>query len=232
MSAALRLYDLAAADERVRFSPYCWRTRLALAHKDLPVETVAWRFTDKEAIAFSGQGKVPVLVDGERCVHDSWAIACYLEERYPERPSLFGGEVGRALARFVNQWAVETLHPLIARTILPDLVGILHEKDVDYFRRTREAVFGMPIEALAEEREHVLGALRAALRPLESTLGAQAYLSGESPMYADHICFGAFQWARAVSPLALLEPLPALTGWFERMLDAYGGIGRGVPAAA
>ena len=38
-----RLYDLAGADPDRRFSPYCWRTRLALAHKELPVETVPWR---------------------------------------------------------------------------------------------------------------------------------------------------------------------------------------------
>jgi glutathione S-transferase-like protein len=36
----LRLYDLAGADPNRRFSPYCWRIRLALAHKRLPVETI------------------------------------------------------------------------------------------------------------------------------------------------------------------------------------------------
>ena len=46
------------------FSPYCWRTKFALAHKGIPVETVPWRFTDKAALAFSGQDKVPALRDG------------------------------------------------------------------------------------------------------------------------------------------------------------------------
>jgi Glutathione S-transferase, N-terminal domain len=36
---SLRLYDLAGAQPERRFSPYCWRIRLALAHKSLPVET-------------------------------------------------------------------------------------------------------------------------------------------------------------------------------------------------
>ena len=57
---ALRLYDLAGADPDRCFSPYCWRTKLALAHKGLVAETVPWRFTDKDVIAFSGQGRVPV----------------------------------------------------------------------------------------------------------------------------------------------------------------------------
>src|SRR5208337_5016999 len=99
------LYDLAGADQDIRFSPYCWRTRFALAHKGLPVETLPWRFTDKDAIAFSGQGRVPVIRDGEQVVWDSWAIACYLEAHYPERPSLFGGAAGQAHARLINAWA-------------------------------------------------------------------------------------------------------------------------------
>ena len=77
------LYDLAGADPNLRFSPYCWRTRFALAHKGLPVETIPWRFTEREAIAFSGQARVPVLRDNERVVHDSWSIAEYLEETSP-----------------------------------------------------------------------------------------------------------------------------------------------------
>ena len=51
----LQLYDLAGAEPERRFSPYCWRIKLALMHKGLPFDTIPWRFTDKEAIAFSGR---------------------------------------------------------------------------------------------------------------------------------------------------------------------------------
>src|ERR1700684_3445277 len=98
------LYDLAGADPDLRFSPYCWRTRFALAHKGLPVEAVPWRFTDREAIAFSGQGKVPVIQDDGNVVSDSWSIAEYLEDHYPTL-TLFGGATGKAHALFVNSWA-------------------------------------------------------------------------------------------------------------------------------
>jgi glutathione S-transferase len=37
---ALILYDLAGADAERRFSPYCWRIRLAVAHKGMEVETI------------------------------------------------------------------------------------------------------------------------------------------------------------------------------------------------
>jgi glutathione S-transferase len=74
----ITLHDLAGADPALRFSPYCWRTKFALAHKGLPVDTVPWRFTDTDAIAFSGQGRVPVIQDEVTVVSDSWAIAEYL----------------------------------------------------------------------------------------------------------------------------------------------------------
>ena len=226
MNAQMQLFDLAGAADDVRFSPNCWRTRLALAHKGLPVATVAWRFTEKDAIAASGQGKVPVLVDGERWLHESWDIAEYLEDHYPERPSLFGSAQGRALARFVNQWVSQILHPAIARVIVPDILAILHEKDRAYFQTTREAAFGTSFVALAQEREAATAALRAIVKPLRSTLAAQPFLAGVAPNYADHIAFGAFQWARICSPTALLAEDDPINGWIERMLDAYGGLAR------
>src|SRR5262249_25263539 len=101
---AITLYDLAGADPDRRFSPYCWRTKFALAHKALSAQTVAWRFVEKDAIAISGQGRVPVIVDGDKVVFDSWTIATYLESAYPDRPSLFGGPDAMATCRFINAW--------------------------------------------------------------------------------------------------------------------------------
>jgi hypothetical protein len=72
------LYDLSAADGR-RFSPYCWRAKLALAHKGLDAATVPVAFTEIPAILGGGQTTVPVLDDGGRIVRDSFAIAEYLE---------------------------------------------------------------------------------------------------------------------------------------------------------
>ena len=96
------MYDLAGADPALRFSPYCWRTRFALAHKGLPVETVPWRFTERDAIAFSGQAKVPVIQDDGKVVHDSWSIAEYLEALVPTPSRWFGG-LNRTGARLVHQ---------------------------------------------------------------------------------------------------------------------------------
>src|ERR1700720_4002632 len=99
---ALKLFELVGTDEARPFSPFCWRTRMALAHKGLSAESIPWCFTEKAAIAPHHSEKVPVLIDGESSVADSWAIANYLEDRYPERPSLFGGAGGGAMGRMIN----------------------------------------------------------------------------------------------------------------------------------
>lgn len=228
----LRLYDLAGAEDDRRFSPNCWRVRLALAHKGLDVETVPWRFTEKERIAASGQGTVPVLEDGPTIVHDSWAIARHLEAAYPARPSLFGGEVGEALSLFVKHWTERTLNPPIFRCIATDLFAHLHEKDRSYFRTSRENRFGMTLEALAADRDVAVGQLRDALTPLRLTLEAQPFLAGDRPAFADYVVFGAFQWARCVSPFPLLEPDDPVYTWRGRLLQAFDGLAgqaRGYP---
>lgn len=219
------LYDLAGADPDVRFSPYCWRTRFALAHKGLPVETVPWRFTDREVIAFSGQGKVPVIRDDGKVVSDSWAIAEYLEDQVPS-PTLFGGTVGRAHALFLNGWADSVLVGGIARFIVRDLIDTIDPKDQDYFRSSREARFGKSLEAVQEGREDRLGAFRDLLLPIRLVLRRQPWLGGAAPSYADHIVAGTLMWPRCASRFELLEANDPVSQWQDRVLDLYGGLGR------
>lgn len=221
------LYDLAGRDERRRFSPYCWRTRLALAHKGLSVETIPWRFTDKEAIAPSGQLKVPVLVDEGEWISDSWDIAVHLERKYPERFSLFAGVQG--LTRLYSSIAdglVASIFPFIAL----DILSIVHEKDAGYFRSSREKRTGMPLEDLVAGRADRLRRFRESLQPLRTVVAAQPYFGGEHPLYADYALFAPFQWARCTSSFTLLDDGDPLAIWFERMLDLYGGLGRSAPA--
>jgi glutathione S-transferase len=223
---AMTLYDLAGAQPERRFSPYCWRTKLALAHKGLPYDTVAWRFTDKDVIAFSGQGRVPVLVDGDHVVFDSWTIATYLEDAYPHRPSLFGGDGGRAVARFVNAWADNVVNGGLSRLIVSDILAILDDKDRAYFRETREKRFGMALEAVTADRDTHVAAFRQSLAPLRALFGTQPFLGGDAPAYADYIVFGCFQWARCTSPFRLLMTDDPVWAWRERLLSAFDGLAR------
>ncbi|KAA2214891.1 glutathione S-transferase N-terminal domain-containing protein [Teichococcus oryzae] len=227
---ARRLFELAGQDQARRFSPYCWRARMALAHKGLEAETVIWRFTEGEAIAFSGQNKVPVLVDGDRVVADSWVIARYLEDHYPDRPSLFPG--GVAAGRFVASWADEVLNPMLVRLIVSDIPPLLDEPARRYFIANREVRFGQPLAEVTANREARLPELRQALGPARAVLAERPFLGGEAPDYRDYAVFGSFQWARVVSPLALLAPDDPVAAWRERMLDLHGGLARATPALA
>jgi glutaredoxin len=59
---ALVLHDLCGRDPELRFSPYCWRAKLALAHKGLEVESVLIAYSDRSPVEqVSGQPLVPVI---------------------------------------------------------------------------------------------------------------------------------------------------------------------------
>jgi glutathione S-transferase len=219
------MHDLAGADPQLRFSPYCWRTRFALAHKGLPVETIPWRFTEKEAIAFSGQARVPVIRDGDQVVFDSWSIAEYLEDTYPTLP-IFNGPGGRAHALFINSWADAVLLGGIARFIVRDLLDVIDPKDQSYFRTSREARFSMSLEAVQAGRDDRVAAFRDTLMPIRLVLRRQKWLGGATPGYADHIIAGTLMWPRCASRFALLASDDPVAEWFGRMLDQYGGLGR------
>ena len=221
----IKMWDLAGAEDDRRFSPYGWRIKLALAHKGLEAETVPWRFTDKEAIAFSGQGFVPVIVDDGTVVHDSWAIALHLEDKYPAKP-LFEGRQVRPLTYVFKFWVESALHGLVTRAILPDLFAALHEKDKKYFRESREKRFGKTLEEAGADPKKAIADLRTALLPARQALIQSPYICGGSPGFADYILFGPFQWARVVSPQRLLEPDDPVFAWRERMLDLYDGLAR------
>jgi glutathione S-transferase len=219
--SAIVLYELAGADPDLRFSSYCWRSRMALLHKGLDFETIPWRFTETEAIAFSGQGRVPVLVDGETVVSDSWAIADYLERAYPETPSLFGGAAAQSVTRFVNAFVDGVVNAGIASLIVSDIYPLLHEKDRAYFRASREQRFGKPLEMVTANRETEVVGFRRLLDPFRRVLAGQPFLGGAGPLYADYILFGSLQWARCVSSFALLDEDDVLIVWQERLLDRF-----------
>ena len=226
---ALKLFELVGTDAERPFSPFCWRTRMALAHKGLSAESIPWCFTEKHAIAPHQSDKVPVLIDGETSVADSWAIASYLEDTYPERPSLFGGEGGRAMGRMINWWGDVAVVGGMFPLIVADIPGHLKPEDAVYFRRTREARLGKSLEQALAGRDQSVEGFRRALDPMRLTLKTQAYLGGAAPNYADYIVFGAFQWARVVSPFKLLAENDPVYAWRAKLLDAFDGMARKSP---
>src|SRR5712692_10156177 len=204
---------------------------MALKHKRLDFETAPVCLSDKAAIAFSGGKTVPVIKDGESVVRDSWKIAEHLEDRYAERPSLFGSGIGRGVTQTFNAWADRALLP----AMLPVIVADIHERvdpaDDAYFRESMEKVLKKSLEQTRNERREAVLRLGKLLEPMQAVLKRQPFISGSAPAYGDYILFSVFQWARVMSPQELLAPEDPLCGWRERLLDLYDGFARNVPTA-
>src|SRR3546814_11986527 len=86
-----------------------------------------------------------------------------------------------------------------------DIHAHLDPEDQAYFRESREARFGKPLEEAQGDREANRAALRATLAPLSRLLREQPWVAGASTAYGDYTVSGAFQWARCFSPFPLLD---------------------------
>ena len=229
---AITLYELVGRDAARPFSPHCWKVRLALRHKRLDFQSAMAGFTEIPGLENGFSKIVPILRDGETLVADSFAIAEYLEATYPDRPSLFGGEGGRALSRFVESWTQRTIHPALARLAVLDIHDGLGEPDQAYFRESREKALGTSLEAFVADRAERVEPFLKSLEPLRAIVAKQLFLGGDGPLFADYIVFGAFQWARVSSPFQFLQADDPVTAWFERCLALHDGEAARVPAAA
>ncbi len=225
------LYELAGRDQ-VRFSPYCWRTLFALKHKGLAFDRVPMKFTDRSTIADSGQDRVPVLDDDGVVTADSWRIATYLEEKYPERPTLFGGAIGQGTALMINKWVDLVVHADLRPIAVPGAFKNLDPDDTDWFRVSREAMFGMTLEALADGRDAAVERLGATLAPVRATLETQPYLCGDAPAYADYILMGSLMWPRCCSDAEILAEDDPINAWRTRMLALFDGFAAAAPTHA
>ena len=223
----IQLWELRGKEDR-RYSLFSWRTRMALRHKELEFESTPVAMSDKATIAFSGGKTVPVIKDGDTVVRDSWRIAEYLEERYPDRPSLFGGAIGRGVTHTFNTWVDRAIVP----AMLPVIVADVHERvdpvDEEYFRRQFEGFLKCTLEEARERAPQAHERLKRVLEPLEAALKRQPYVCGAAPAYADYILFSVVQWARIMSPRVIFDTSGALYGWRSRILDLYDAFARNV----
>lgn len=226
MSDKIVLYELAASDG-TRFSPFCWRTRWGLHHKGLEIESVQIGFPDIGQLG-GKRRTVPAIRIGDTFVEDSWDIAEFLDERFPDRPPLFGCPMAKGTARFVECFTDKVIHPTMLRLVSRDVFDLMSPYDQDYFRRTREVMLGATLEEAQAQREQVVQAFRKAIHPIRLTLQRQPWLGGDAPGHADYIVLAAFQWGRLASPFRVLLDDDPISEWFERGLRLHDGFGEKV----
>jgi glutathione S-transferase len=192
---------------RAPWSTNCERVALALAHKGLEVESVVVDYSDRSEVeAVSGQGLVPVIVEGDEVVADSVRIMRHLDERHPG-PRLFPPEdPARVHCELFCEWFNEVWK------VAPNaLEAELTRDDPD------EEV----IAALASRMESHLDVF-------ERMLAAGDYLSAEFSA-ADCAAYPFLKYAAGRDPAddelfhvilderQSVEGRPRLAAWIERM---------------
>lgn len=90
-----------------RVSPFVRKVLTVLELKGLPYEWIhAAPFNQKpEFFAISPLGKIPAFEDGALRISDSTVICEYLEEQYPQVPTLPQTPIERARARWLEEYA-------------------------------------------------------------------------------------------------------------------------------
>lgn len=214
----IELLEVCGEDPLLVFSPFCWRVRLALAHKGLQAEFRSVTYSDKNQTAFSGQDLLPIIRDGQTQLYDSFAIICYLDRQYPQAPLGLDSVAGNRavlIDRVAHQDLLVGLFRLLVLRILP----LLSPSDSDYFRNKHEQLLGMTLEAFANRTlGHEL--VERALQPLEEQLRSSPFLDGEEAGGVDVLIGGFFFWAWVLH-LTPWEQYPNVSAWFEKMITRY-----------
>lgn len=223
----ITLYDLQLASG-CTISPFVWRTKYALAHKGFDIDIVPGGFTGIIDRTGGRSERLPAIVDGGEWVLDSWVIAEYLDEKYPDRPMLFEGPSMKMLTKFIDAWLWRTaIGPWFSCYIL-DYHDLSLPQDHDYVRTTRENLFlgGRKLEDVQAGREDRLPLVPPTLEPLRQLLRETRWLGGETPNFADYTALAVFLWTGSVATTPPLTGDDPLRDWLDRGFDLYDGLGR------
>jgi len=154
-----------------------------------------------------------------------------LEDKYPERPTLFGGAIGRGVTQTLNVWVDRAVVPAMMPVIVADVHERVDSVDEQYFRRQFEGFLKCTLEEARERAPQAQERLKRVLEPLEAALKRQPFVCGAAPAYADYILFSVAQWARVMSPRVIFDTSDALYNWRERILDLYDEFARKITTA-
>ncbi len=213
------LYELCGAEPDRLFSAYSWRARLTLGYKGLEFESRPTPFTQIPKALEGIHKTVPVLVDGERTVTESFDICRYLETTYADTPTVFGGDGGVENAALIDNLIVTGLYPTISRMIILDIHNQLAPEDATYFRQSREKRFGMSLEDVQRGRDKEREKFAAFLKPYQRRLAEAPFLGGERLLFADIVLAASFCWAKATSSYDTMNGDEVLQAWFDRVLS-------------
>ncbi|KAJ5562176.1 hypothetical protein N7461_000937 [Penicillium sp. DV-2018c] len=235
------LYDL-ASQKNDCFSPVVWRIRLMLNYKGIPYTTIFLEFPDieptlKELGLDPGESSpgvknkytVPAIrhIPSNTYMLESSRIAEFIETTYPTPPLPLHSELGQ-----IVEAASRKTYLVLACSIIPREINILSPRSQAFFRKTREAAFGKPLEELMHEDEDqswaaIDGQLQAASDLIQTNKADGPFILGAKPSYSDFFLAGSLQSARMIdeSVFQRLVKYPGFRGVYEACLP-YGEINR------
>lgn len=222
----ITLYDLQLASG-CTISPFVWATKYALKHKDFDIDIVPGGFTGIMERTGGRSERLPVIVDDGHWVTDSWLIAEYLDEKYPDRPMLFGDPSVKPLIEFTEGWLWNTAIMGWFGCYIKDYRDLSLPQDHEYVTTTRENLLGgQKLEDVQAGREERLPKVPPTLEPFRQLLKRHQWLGGDSPGYADYRALAVFLFTAAVATTPCLTDDDPLRDWIERGFDLYDGLGR------
>ena len=168
---------------------------------------------------------LPMIYDPntQKRLVDSADIAKYLDETYPESPTLFpaGTDAFQAAALDVIS---NTIALPVFKIVSLSNCHIFVERSAIYFKKTREVIFGRPLEGIAtpalwEELESGLAKLKGWLE--KNGEGKDRLLMGDIVTFADLQIASILRWTK-VADVKAWDRLSALHGgkWKE-ILEQY-----------
>ncbi|KAK3625472.1 hypothetical protein LTR56_020372 [Elasticomyces elasticus] len=225
------LYDLANIKNEC-FSPVVWRIRMMLNYKNIPYKTVFLEFPDIEpklkelgidpGVDKSGVQKkytVPVihyLPTGEYII-DSTPISQFLESTYAEPSVPLQSDLGTK----IEAQGRAVIGTLLGTAMTPREPNVLSPRAAEFFRRTREAAFGVKhldelLEGDKEERAWATasGGMKAVGEMLKINQKDGPFVLGAKPSYTDFFVAGSLQAARVVDE-GVFQKIVAVPGFGE-----------------
>ena len=220
----ITLYDLQLKGGQT-ISPFVWATKYAIAHKGFELDIVPGGFTGIMERTGGKTERLPAIVDDGTWVLDSWLIADYLDETYPDRPTLVGGKQVEIATKFLESWLWSTVLREWMPNIVRDYRDMVMDVDWDYITKTRTPP-GKTLEETQAGREERLPLIPPKLELLRTALRDTPWLGGDTPNYTDYRALSVFLFMAAVATTPVLTDDDPIRDWVDRGFDLYGGLGR------
>ncbi|KAF8074134.1 hypothetical protein FPV67DRAFT_788840 [Lyophyllum atratum] len=217
MAEPITFYDIPSTIPDQAWSPNTWKTRYSLNYKGLPYKTVWIEYPD---IAAHSQklGTAPTDVKGDAphytlpaiydpntktTLADSALIAEYLDATYPDTPKLFPPGTHALQHAFLSAFSPSL--GALWQFALPATHTILNPASEEYFRRTREQVFGKKMEdipptgsARDEEWAKVKAGFDTVNGWLEKGKANGPYFLGKEPAFVDFVVASFILWFKKI----------------------------------